>query len=84
MPRVSLERKTRLGVKALRVLLGMKGHRPSSFNSCVGAAMKGDAPPPPGPGQGGMRNVALQKKFVGAVVSCGAAVSPATRARWGV
>lgn len=84
MPRVSLERKTRLGVKALRVLLGMKGHRPSSFNACVGAAMAGAAPKSPGPGEGGMRNVALQKKFVEAVIGCKANVSPATKARWGV
>ena len=28
-------------VKAARVLVGMKGHRPSAFNACVGGQLKG-------------------------------------------
>ncbi|KKL54350.1 hypothetical protein LCGC14_2266260, partial [marine sediment metagenome] len=28
-------------VRAARVLLGMKGHRPSGFNACVGGRLKG-------------------------------------------
>lgn len=84
MPRVNLiDRKTKLGVKALRVAMGGKGHRPSAYNACIGAAMKTPAPSAP-TGAAGLRNVALQRNFVQAAIKCGANVSAATRRKFGL
>ena len=84
MPRVSLQRKTRMGVKAIRVLVGMMGHRPSAYNACVGGHMRGQTFPSPGPGQGGLRNPNVHRAFVQAAVACGANISPAKRRQFGV
>jgi hypothetical protein len=61
-------------VKAARVLVGMRGHRPSAFNACVGAALKGKKYPKPAPGMGGRHNKQVQNNFVAAAKSCGAKV----------
>ncbi len=57
-------------VKAARVLVGMKGHRPSGFNACVGAALKGKKYAKPPVGQGGRHNKAVQGAFTAAVNGC--------------
>jgi hypothetical protein len=85
MPRVSPIRKTRLGVKALRVLARVaKGHRPSTFNACIAGKLKGTTYAKPPAGTGGMRNPAVHKAFVQAAITCGANISAAKRAKWGV
>jgi|GEM_PF-1159501 len=85
MPRVSPIRKTRLGVKALRVLAKVaKGHRPSTFNACIASALKGKKYAKPAAGTGGMRNPAVHKAFVEAAKACGAKISPAKAAKFGV
>ena len=70
MPRVNLiDRKTKLGVKALRVAMGGKGHRPSAKNVCLGKKMheqKGQFI-----GTGGMRSEKVHKAFVQAAMDCG-------------
>ena len=71
-------------VKAARVLVGMKGHRPSGFNACIGKEMKGNEYTPPGPGKGGRHNEAVHKDFVKAAVACGANVSAAAKRRFGL
>ncbi len=58
-------------VKAARVLVGMRGHRPSAKNACVGAALKGKTYPKPAPGMGGRNNVQVHSAFVAAARSCG-------------
>lgn len=58
-------------VKAARVLVGMRGHRPSGKNACVGAAMKGKTFAKPPAGQGGRHNVAVHQAFYDAAKSCG-------------
>jgi hypothetical protein len=57
-------------VKAARVLVGMKGHRKSAFNACVGAALKGQKYSKPAVGMGGRHNKAVRSAFVSAVNSC--------------
>lgn len=58
-------------VKAARVLVGMKGHRPSAKNACVGAALKGKTFSKPPDGMGGRNNVAVRQAFYDAAKSCG-------------
>jgi hypothetical protein len=58
-------------VKAARVLVGMKGHRASGKNACVGAALKGKTFAKPAAGQGGRNNVAIRQAFYDAAKSCG-------------
>jgi hypothetical protein len=71
-------------VKAARVLVGMKGHRPSGFNACIGAAMKGKTYAKPAEGQGGRHNAQVHRDFVAAAIACGANVSPSARRKFGV
>lgn len=67
MPRVNLlGRKTKLGVKALRVLAGGKGHRPSEKNVCIGNKLKGHTY-----AHGGMRSEEVHRAFVDAARGCG-------------
>ena len=85
MPRVSPIRKTRLGVKALRVLAKVaKGHRPSTFNMCIASKLKDSIYTKPPAGTGGMRNPIVQKAFVAAAAACGAKIKPSTKAKFGV
>ncbi len=58
-------------VKAARVLVGMRGHRPSAKNACVGAALKGKTFSKPPAGMGGRNNVAVRQAFYDAAKSCG-------------
>jgi hypothetical protein len=84
MPRVSPVRKTRLGVKALRVLTKVaKGHRPSTFNACIASQLKGKHYAKPPAGMGGMRNKAVHKAFVDAAKACGAKLKQTTATKWG-
>ncbi len=57
-------------VKAARVLVGLKGHRPSAFNIKVGKCMKGQ----PGPHNGGRYDRDFQGRFVACVKQAGAHV----------
>lgn len=57
-------------VKAARVLVGMKGHRPSAFNACVGGALKGKKYAKPPVGMGGRHNKQVRAAFIAAVNSC--------------
>ena len=61
-------------VKAARVLVGIRGHRPSPFNACVGAALKGKTFSKPPAGMGGRNNLAVRQSFYDAAKSCGANV----------
>lgn len=44
--------------------------RPSAFNSCVGAALRGATYSRPAPGLGGKRDQRIQNAFTQAVRSC--------------
>jgi len=62
---------TGIEVKFARVLVGMKGHRPSGKNACIGAALKGKTYATPAPGMGGRNNIAVRQAFYDAAKSCG-------------
>lgn len=84
MARVKIkDRKTQIGLKALRVILGVgKGHKPSAKNVCVGSSLKGKGKYP---GKtGGMRSPVVQKNFVAALDKCGFKLSPSTKAKFNV
>jgi hypothetical protein len=57
-------------VKAARVLVGMKGHRPSAFNACVGGQLKKKTYAKPPVGMGGRNNKQVRENFIAAVRSC--------------
>lgn len=63
-------RKSGLGVRGLRILVGMPAHRPSAFNACVGARLKGQRYATPAPGMGGQRDARIQAAFTSAARSC--------------
>jgi hypothetical protein len=71
-------------VKAARVLVGMKGHRPSGKSACIGAKMRGNTYPKPPEGQGGRHNVVVHKDFVKAAIDCGFDVGPSARRKFGL
>lgn len=71
-------------VRAARVLLGMKGHRPSAKSACVGGKLRGKTYAEPEKGMGGRNNPAVHKAFVEAGIACGFNVSPATRRKFGL
>lgn len=58
-------------VKAARVLVGMRGHRPSAKNACIGAALKGKKFAKPAAGTGGRNNKAVHDSFIAAAKDCG-------------
>ncbi len=67
MARVNLlARKTKLGVKALRVVMGGQGHAPSAKNICIGKALKGKKY-----AHGGMRSEEVHNAFISAAKGCG-------------
>ncbi len=59
-----------LGVRGIRVIMGMRGHAPSAFNRCVGAALKGQTHPAAPPGSGGKENPGWRAQFRAAVQRC--------------
>jgi len=58
-------------VRTLRRLAGIPAHRPSAFNACIGAALKGKTYSKPPPGMGGQRDARIQSAFSSAARSCG-------------
>lgn len=62
--------KSGLGVRGIRVMVGMRGHRPSAFNRCIGAALRGQNHPGHPPGSGGNANKGWQDMFKAAAARC--------------
>lgn len=69
-----------LGVRGMRVILGIPGHAPSAHARCVGATLRGQSHPAAPPGSGGKENVGWRNTFVQASRSCGQSVPKVTRA----
>ena len=57
-------------VRTLRRLVGIPAHRPSAFNACIGAQLRGKSYAKPAPGMGGQRDVRIQAAFTSAVHTC--------------
>jgi len=59
-----------LPVRTLRRMVGIPAHRPSGFNACIGAALRGKSYPTPPPGTGGQQDKRIQAAFTAAARSC--------------
>ena len=74
-------RRGKIQVKALRALLGMRGHAPSQFNVDVGKCMKNGKYKPT---DGGRHDRSFQGRFITCCISAGANVGTAGRAKAGM
>jgi hypothetical protein len=59
-----------LPVRTLRRMVGIPAHRPSAFNACIGAALKGKTYSKPPVGTGGQQDKRIQGAFTAAVRQC--------------
>jgi len=57
-------------VRTLRRVLGIPAHRPSAFNACIGAELKGKTYTKPPVGTGGQQDKRIQTAFTNAVKKC--------------
>ena len=80
-------RNGKIQLKAARVILGMKGHKPSAWNIKVGQCMKAKGI---GPTNGGRNDTGFQKAFVQCVAETQTAkgtpskINESTREKWGI
>ena len=70
-----------LGVRGIRVMLGIPGHKASAHARCVGATLKDQKHPAAPPGSGGKENVGWRNLFVQASRACGQSVPKVATAR---
>jgi len=59
-----------LPVRTLRRMVGIPAHRPSAFNACIGAQLRGKKYPTPPVGTGGQQDKRIQSAFTSAVRTC--------------
>jgi hypothetical protein len=59
-----------LPIRTLRRMVGIPAHRPSAFNACIGASLRGQKYSKPAPGMGGQKDVRIQTAFTSAVHKC--------------
>jgi hypothetical protein len=71
-------RRGKIQIKALRTLLGMRGHAPSGFNIKVGQCMKAGGYSPT---DGGRHSKSFQAHFIRCCVQAGANVGSVGRAK---
>lgn len=70
MTKIRMAQVAGLPVRTLRRMVGIPAHRPSAFNACVGAALKGKTYSKPAPGMGGQNDARIQSAFTNAVRGC--------------
>lgn len=70
MAKIHMAQVAGLPVRTLRRMVGIPAHRPSGFNACIGAQLKGKSYPTPAPGMGGQNDLRIQGAFTAAVRSC--------------
>lgn len=68
-----------LGVRGIRVMLGIPGHKPSAHALCVGAKLRGKTHPSAPPGSGGKENPGWRGMFITASRECGREVPKVPR-----
>lgn len=73
--------KSGIGVRGLRILVGMPAHRPSAHALCVGGALKEKKHPAAPLGAGGKSNQGWRNMFVSASKACGQSVPKVARTR---
>ena len=70
MAKIRMAQVAGLPVRTLRRMVGIPAHRPSAFNSCIGAQLKGKTYSKPPEGMGGQKDKRIQSAFTSAVHSC--------------
>ncbi|MBA7469154.1 hypothetical protein ES707_04420 [subsurface metagenome] len=70
MGKIRMAQVAGLPVRTLRRMVGIPAHRPSAFNACIGAALKGKKYSTPAVGTGGQQDKRIQSAFTSAVHSC--------------
>jgi len=70
MAKIRMAQVAGLPVRTLRRMVGIPAHRPSAFNACIGAALRGKSYSKPAPGQGGQQDKRIQSAFTSAARSC--------------
>jgi hypothetical protein len=73
-------RKGKIQIKALRTMLGMRGHAPSAFNISVGNCMRKGGYKPT---DGGRHDANFQAHFIRCAIEAGANVGEAGRRKAG-
>ncbi len=73
--------KSGIGVRGLRILVGMPAHRPSAHASCVGGKLKDQKHPAAPLGAGGKSNQGWRNLFVAASKACGQQVPKVVKTR---
>lgn len=71
MAKIHMAQVAGLPVRTLRRMVGIPAHRPSAFNACIGARLKGKSYSTPAPGTGGQNDQRIQAAFIDAAKSCG-------------
>ncbi len=72
MAKIHMAQVAGLPVRTLRRMVGIPAHRPSGFNACIGAALKGKTYSKPPVGMGGQQDKRIQAAFTSAVKACAA------------
>lgn len=72
MGKIHMAQVAGLPVRTLRRMVGIPAHRPSAYNACIGALLKGKRYPTPPVGTGGQQDKRIQAAFIGAVNTCAA------------
>ena len=71
MGKIKMAQVAGLPIRTLRRMVGIPAHRPSAFNACIGAALKGKSYSKPPAGTGGQQDKRIQKAFTDAAKACG-------------
>lgn len=71
MAKIKMAQVAGLPIRTLRRMVGIPAHRPSAFNACIGARLRGQKYSKPAPGMGGQKDVRIQKAFTEAAKTCG-------------
>jgi hypothetical protein len=70
MAKIHMAQVAGLPIRTLRRMVGIPAHRPSAFNACVGAHLKGKEYAKPAAGTGGQKDKRIQSAFTTAVHAC--------------
>jgi len=71
MAKIRMAQVAGLPVRTLRRMVGIPAHRPSAFNACIGAKLRGQKYSKPAVGMGGQQDKRIQAAFTSAAKACG-------------
>jgi len=70
MPKIRMATVAGWPVRTLRRVLGIPAHRPSAYNACIGAELRGKTYSKPPVGTGGQQDKRIQAAFTAATQKC--------------